>query len=303
MDTMSPVKPLEPAELYRHCDPTQFAFETTVELEDLAEVIGQPRAVEAVRFAVGIRRAGFNLFVLGPEGTGKYDVVHHYLERQAATQPPPADWCYVNNFQELHKPRALRLPAGGGAKLRRDMEHLIEELRAAIPLTFESENYRTRRQEIEEEFRERQESGFASIQRQAQERGLALIRTPMGLAFAPMRGGQVIGPEDFQKLPPEEQERTQANVSALQEELQKSLGQMPQWDRERRAKVKDLDQEVAIYAVGHLIEELCRQYLELPEVVEYLRRVERDVMEHLEEFRRPAEAPEAPPPTPADGTP
>jgi len=300
---MSPVKPLEPTELYRRCDPTQFTFETTAELEDLAEVIGQQRAVEAVRFAVGIRRDGFNLFVLGPEGTGKYDVVHHYLERQAATQPPPADWCYVNNFQEPHKPRALRLPAGGGAKLRRDMEHLIEELRTAIPLTFESENYRTRRQEIEEEFRERQESGFASIQRQAQERGLALIRTPMGLAFAPTRGGQVINPEDFQKLPPEEQERTQANVSALQEELQKSLGQMPQWDRERRAKVKDLDQEVAIYAVGHLIEELRRKYTDLPAVLDYLDRGQQDVMENLDEFRRAAEAQEAPAALPADGAP
>jgi lon-related putative ATP-dependent protease len=303
MDIMSPVKPLEPAELYRRCDPTQFTFETTAELEDLAEVIGQPRAVEAVRFGVGIRRDGFNLFVLGPEGTGKYDVVHHYLERQAATQPPPADWCYVNNFQEPRKPRSLRLPAGGGVKLRRDMEHLIEELRTAIPLTFESENYRTRRQEIEEEFRERQESGLASIQRQAQERGLALIRTPMGLAFAPMRGGQVISPEDFQKLPPEEQERTQANVSALQEELQKSLSQMPQWDRERRAKVKDLDQEVAIYAVGHLIEELRRKYTDLPAVLDYLDRVQQDVMENLDEFRRAAEAQEAPAALPADGAP
>ncbi|MGH8066743.1 MAG: Lon protease family protein [Candidatus Entotheonellia bacterium] len=299
---MGLVKPLEATALYQRCDPTQFTFESTADLEDLTEVIGQARAVEAVRFGIGIRREGFNLFALGPEGTGKYAVVRHYLERQAATQPPPSDWCYVNNFVESHKPCALRLPPGGGSKLRRDMERRVEELRTAIPATFESEHYRTRRQDIEEEFRERQEKALADVQRQAQERGLALMRTPMGLAFAPMRGGQVINPEDFQKLPPEEQERVQANVSVLQEELQKSLGQMPQWDRERRTKVKDLEQEVGRSAVGHLIEELRRQYIELPEVVEYLRRVEQDVMENLEEFLRPAEAPEAPPPMPADGT-
>jgi lon-related putative ATP-dependent protease len=297
------VKPLESAALYQRCDPTQFTFETTADLEDLTEVIGQERAVEAVRFGIGIRREGFNLFALGPEGTGKYAVVRHYLERQAATQPPPSDWCYVNNFVESHKPDALRLPPGGGPKLRRDMERLVEELRTAIPATFESEHYRTRRQEIEEEFRERQEKALADIQRQAQERGLALMRTPMGLAFAPMRGGQVISPEDFQKLPPEEQERAQRDVSTLQEELQKSLSQMPQWERERRTKVKDLEQEVGRYAVGHLIEEVRRQYTELPEVVEYLGRVQQDVMQNLEEFRRAAEAPEAPPPIPADGTP
>jgi AAA domain len=203
IQTMGLVKPLEATALYQRCDPRQFAFATTAELEDLTEVIGQRRAVEAVSFGIGIRRDGFNLFALGPEETGKYGVVRHYLERQAATHPPPADWCYINNFAEPHKPHALRLPPGGGVGLRRDMERLVEELRTAIPATFESENYRARRQEIEEEFRERQEKALANIQRQAQERGLALLRTPMGLAFAPMRGGQVISPEDFQKLPPE----------------------------------------------------------------------------------------------------
>src|SRR5262245_1045811 len=241
---MGLVKPLEATALSQRCDPTQFTVESTADVEDLAEVIGQARAVEAVRFGVGIRRAGFNLFALGPEGIGKYAVVRHYLERQAATHPPPSDWCYVNNFVEPHQPCALRMPAGGGPPLRREMERLVEEWRTAIPATFESEHYRTRRQDIEEAFRERQEQALADVQRQAQERSLALMRTPMGLAFAPMRGGQVINPEDFQTLPTEEQARVQADVSALQDALQTSLGQLPHWDRDRRTQVKDLDQEV-----------------------------------------------------------
>src|SRR5262245_20144699 len=118
---MGRVKPLEPTALYQRCDPTQFTFDSTADVEDLTAVIGQARAVEAVRFGVGIRRAGFNLFALGPEDTGKDAVVRHYLARQAATQPPPSDWCYVNNFVEPHKPCALRLPAGGGPQLRREM--------------------------------------------------------------------------------------------------------------------------------------------------------------------------------------
>jgi hypothetical protein len=146
---MGLVKPLEATALYQRCDPAQFTFETTADLQDLAEVIGQERAVEAVRFGIGIRRDGFNLFALGPEGTGKYAVVRHYLERQAATQPPPSDWCYVNNFVEAHKPCAIRLPPGGGAALRREKERLVEELRTAIPPTDESEKYTTRRQDIE----------------------------------------------------------------------------------------------------------------------------------------------------------
>jgi lon-related putative ATP-dependent protease len=300
---MGLVRPLEAAALYQRCDPMQFSFETTADLEDLTGVIGQARAVEAVRFGIGISHEGYNLFALGPEGTGKYAVVRRYLERQAADRPPPSDWCYVNNFVEAYKPRALRLPAGGGSRLRRDMERLVEELRTAIPATFESENYRRRRQDIEEEFRERQDRVLTELQRRAQERGLALIRTPMGLAFAPTRGGEVISPEEFQKLPPPEQERAQADVSALQEELQKSLGQMPQWDRERRAKVKELNQEVGMFAVGHLIEELRRTYLDLPAVLAYLTSVQQDVIDNLDEFlgitdTPPAAPAEASPPRP-----
>jgi lon-related putative ATP-dependent protease len=297
---MGLVRPLEAAALYQRCDPMQFSFETTADLEDLTGVIGQARAVEAVRFGIGISHEGYNLFALGPEGTGKYAVVRRYLERQAADRPPPSDWCYVNNFVEAYKPRALRLPAGGGSRLRRDMERLVEELRTAIPATFESENYRRRRQDIEEEFRERQDRVLTELQRRAQERGLALIRTPMGLAFAPTRGGEVISPEEFQKLPPPEQERAQADVSALQEELQKSLSQMPQWDRERRAKVKELNQEVGMFAVGHLIEELRRTYLDLPAVLAYLTSVQQDVIDNLDEFLG---IPDTPPSAPAEASP
>src|SRR3990172_5247178 len=155
---MACITPLDPAALCRRCDPRQFPFETTVEVEELTEVIGQARAVDAVRFGIGIRHEGYNLFVLGPAGTGKRYLVEGFLTQRASTEPTPSDWCYVNNFAQPHKPRALRLPPGWGVKLRREMERLMEELRASLSAAFESDQYRTRRQEIEESFKERQGS-------------------------------------------------------------------------------------------------------------------------------------------------
>ncbi|MGE5503316.1 MAG: Lon-like protease helical domain-containing protein, partial [Actinomycetota bacterium] len=114
-----PVQPLSPADLYRACDPAGFTFETTADLADHDEPIGQDRAVEAIRFAIGMRHRGFNLFALGPDGTGRRSMLLQYLGQAAAEQPVPDDWCYVNNFAESYKPRAIRLPSGRGQPFKK----------------------------------------------------------------------------------------------------------------------------------------------------------------------------------------
>ena len=193
---MTEIKRLQSMELYRHCDPEQFDFETTADLEALKQIVGQPRAVEAMRFGMGIGQEGYNIFALGPPGTGKQSVIRRFFERWAESEPVPDDWCYVNNFEESHKPRAIRLPAGKGGDFRDRMEHLVEQLHTAISSAFESEEYQTRRQAIQEEFQEQQSQALEEIQKRAQEESVALIRTPVGFAAAPVRDGEVLPRRD-----------------------------------------------------------------------------------------------------------
>ncbi len=279
-------------QLRKICDPSQFSFETTDELEDLDQILGQGRAVEAILFGIGIQREGYNLFALGPSGTGKRTVTRQFLKERAASEPTPSDWCYVNNFEQRHRPRTLRLPPGQGGALREDMEELIEELGAAIPAAFESEDYRTRKQEVEEEFKERQEQAFNEIRKQAKERNIALIRTPAGLAFAPLQESEVISPDEFQKLPEDQRKQFEASISELQERLQETLHQARQWEREARKRVKELDRQVGMFAVGHRLDELREKYAELPDVVAYLDAVQQDVVENVDGFREPEEPPQ-----------
>ncbi|HUX76489.1 MAG TPA: ATP-binding protein [Anaerolineae bacterium] len=290
---MAPVQPLSADQLCRTCDGSQFDFETTAELEDLNEIIGQERAVGAVQFGIGIRREGYNLFALGPSGTGKRTTIGQFLDRKAAAEPVPSDWCYVNNFEQAHKPCALRLPSGQAIVLRKDMEQFIEELLTTIPAAFESEDYRTRRQEAQEEFKERQEKAFNELQNHARERSIALIRTPTGLAVAPLKEGEVISPDEFQKLPDEERKRFEEDIAEVQARLQETLPQARQWEHEARKKVKELDRQVATFAVGGMMDELRDKYAELPDVVNYLDTVQQDVVENVDEFRKPDEAPQA----------
>jgi lon-related putative ATP-dependent protease len=288
---MGRIESLKPEALYRRCDPEQFQFKTSAELDDLKVSIGQARAVEAVKFGTGIRREGYNLFALGPSGTGKFKMVSDYLRQKVAAEPIPSDWCYVNRFDDPQKPRALELPPGQAVGLRQAMEKLVEELRSSIPAAFETEDYRTRKQVIEEEVKERHQKAFEELQREGEQKEIALVRTPAGLVFAPTHKNEVISPEEFQKLSQTERERMEKEITALQQHLQTIMRQAPQWEREGREKVKALNQEVATFAVGHLIEELRKKYTAIPAVVEFLNAVQQDVIENVEVFLSPPQSP------------
>ena len=282
---MTTVSTLPAEALYTSCDPQQFAFETTAELEDLQEIMGQARAIEALHFGVGIKRDGYNLFVLGPSGIGKYTVVRQYLEQKASGGKSPDDWCYVNNFLQSHKPCAIRLPAGKGQILRQDMEHLINELKSTISAAFESEEYQARVREIEEDYKERREGSLKNLAEESEHQGLALIRTPGGFAFAPQQDGEVIKPEAYEKLSAEEKHRIEDAVEVLQKKLGEIVQHTPQWQREAREKVRALDHEVGLFAVGGLIEELRKKYADMDRVLSYLDAIQTDIMDHLSEFR------------------
>ena len=150
------------------------------------------------------------------------------------------------------------------------MERLIEDLRTSLASAFESEEYQTQRRALEEEFQERQQESLKGLQEKANEQGFALLRTPSGLAFAPLRDDEVLPPEEFQKLAQEEQDRIQQEVEVLQNELQQALQQVPRWEREFRARLSELQQEVAGFVLTDLMKELFEKYESLDVVVDYL---------------------------------
>lgn len=167
-----------PADLLRkRCDPAALGFATTAELSPLDQPLGQERAIKAVHFAIGMRSAGYNLFALGPEGTGKATLILDSLRKAAAARPAPNDWVYVHNFAEPHRPKALCLPPGRGPDFKRAMDQMVEELRQSIPAAFEAEEYRAKRQVLEEQFKESREGAFRDVQQRASKRGIAVIRT------------------------------------------------------------------------------------------------------------------------------
>jgi lon-related putative ATP-dependent protease len=275
---------LLPDQLFTRCDPNTLPGDSTDDLEDLPGLIGQERAIDAVAFGIGLRRQGYNLFALGVSGTGKHSVIADYLRREAGRQRTPDDWCYVNNFADPQRPKALRLPAGRAGPLRDAMRRLVVELTAVLPATFENEDYRARREVINEQFKQQSEQAFNELQERAKAKNIALIRTPLGLALAPLRNGEVLRPEEFEKLAEADQRDMRQAIESLQGELEALVRKIPDWERKHREAVRGLNHEVTKFAVDHMIQEVQNPYRDLPSVVEYLEEVERDIVENSEDF-------------------
>lgn len=291
---MSHRSPLSVEVLRKRCDPADLPFETTEELDGLKDALGQDRGLKALRFGVKMGQPGYNLYVLGPAGLGKHELVQHVLDKLISEESPPSDWCYVNNFDDPRRPRALQLPADWGEELRRDVVRLQEDLADAIPAAFESDEYRARVQEIRSDYEEAEEARFKALHDRAAERGIALLRTPAGFAFAPMKGGEVISPEEFANLPSEERRRIETAVEELQKELAAMIQRVPQQRREMRERIRDLNEEVATSVISPRVADLKQTYQECPAVLDYLQAMQKDMVENVDAFRRSEEGPPTP---------
>ncbi len=285
-------------QVFRTCDAGSLPFQTITELEDPAFPLGQKDAIDALKFGVSIRHPDYHIYAFAPAGETRLSFVKDYLESEAASHPAPADYCYVANFDNPQRPRALSLPAGRGAQLRDAMKQLVQELRAVLPAAFESDDYRARRQVVDEQFKQRHDKAFSSLQNRAQKEHVALIRTPMGIAFAPMHANEVVRPEEFQRMREVDRKAITTTIESLQSELEAILRQIPIWEREHREEVRKLNRDVTRVAVAHLTEELRAAFQDLPEVAIYLGAVEHDVLENADNFlasdSRHGEAPAGP---------
>jgi lon-related putative ATP-dependent protease len=281
-------EPLPAAALYRRTDLSGLDFRTTKELEDVETLVGQDRALGAVRFAARMRARGYNLFVIGAKASGKHAAVRGYLAERARSFPAPEDWIYVNDFDDPHRPRALRLPAGLGPMVARRMAELVKDLRDTVPTLFEGEDYRLKRQALEKAFAERSEAGFKAVAEEAAKRDMALLRTPQGLVVAPVEDGKPMPQERFAELPQDQRDTLVAAIEEVQEHLRAVVHKAPIVERERQAAVRDLDRREAAVLVDVQVAE-AREGLDLPaEAATWFERLREDLIDNIVLFARPA---------------
>jgi len=276
---------LTPDELYNPCDPSVFHFETTEEVQPLDGTVGQDRAVDAVEFGVDIETHGFNIYAAGAPGTGKSSLVKAYVRKAAKDKPVPSDWCYVFNFVDANSPTAIELPAGGGKVFAKEMEELIKYCRIEIPKVLEGDEYEKRRERALRTYETEREDLMTVARGKAEAVHFQVQVSATGIVISPIKEGKTISREDFQTLPTEEQKVIRKKSEALEEELNQIWKKMRALEKEAREKIKELEQEIALGAVGHMLDALKEKYQDYPKVLRYLDGVQQDIIESLEDFK------------------
>ncbi|MCW8934002.1 MAG: AAA family ATPase [Gammaproteobacteria bacterium] len=278
------IKPLSSDQLRPQCTAETLPFKTSAELEDLPDILGQDRAFQAIEFGINVTHRGFNLFVMGSSGLGKHGLIRKYLSKVALQKEPPSDWCYVHNFEQDYKPKALKLPAGKGRDFKKDMKNLIEDLGKAINAAFETSEYQEQIQVIERSFQNKQSSLLEKHAEQARLQSINLSNTPSGFMLTPIVDGRNITEEEYDELPNELKDEIEDKIASFQEELEYLAPEMSRQRREHNIKIKKLNRKVALFASGNLIKDTKRKYKALTQVVNYLKGLQEDVLHHLEEF-------------------
>jgi len=281
------------------CDPKHVKCETTEEMPLLEEIVGQERAVKALRFGLGIRERGFNIYVAGLPGSGRTTAVTDFLKEIAKDKPVPSDWCYVNDFSDPFVPRALELPAGRGKEFQKDIKSFIEEVRRALPKVFESDDYASKREAVIGAVEGERKELLSRLNERAREEGFALESSPIGVLIIPVIEGKPVSDQELMALPAQIRDEIEKKREQLRRELRNAFRQLRGQEKRVNEEIQKLNREVAIYAIGHLVDALMEKYGGLPEVRDYVESLRNDVLEYLTIFvSEPKEAPQLPFPAP-----
>jgi lon-related putative ATP-dependent protease len=278
--------------LYARIDPKTLGFDTTESLCPPEEgVVAQDRAIEAIKFGMGMKDVDYNIFVAGQPKTGLTYIARTFLEKTAKGEPTPPDCCYVYNFKEPDSPNYLSLTAGRGKELKKSMEQFVQTLQAKIPEVFDSEDYSAKEAEVHQAFERQRREIIDALSQRAKEEGFILQFSQVGMVIVPAtEDGQPMSQEELSQLPEEKKQELRQKSDNLQKEMNDAIKDIRKAEAAFREKHSKLDAEIAMYVVGHLMETLEEQFKDEEEALDYFKEVQEDILENIDDFKKKQEA-------------
>lgn len=283
------ITPLPPEALRRAADPAGYGFRSTAELEPLDILVGQDRALDALTFGIAIEAPGYNVFILGDEGTGRRTAALDLIRERAASRAAPDDWCYINDFDDPRRPRALSLPAGRARRLAEDIESVISSLTSELPRVLGSEEYQRQRKSILDRLAESRKEIFQYAETEAEKRGLAVVQGPQAILLAPKANGRLLTDEDLAQLPAEQREEIERNRKEVQDLFEDALRHFAEAANKAQEALRELNRRTIATTLAFLLQDLRRRYATLTGVIAFIDAIERDLASVIDKLTLMAE--------------
>ncbi len=279
------IKKLQTEELRIFIDPTTLNLDNIEEILPLETIKGQDRAIRALEFGIGNKAFGFNIYVSGYPGTGRMDAVKNFISNKAKEQETPPDWCYVNNFDSSYHPNVLQLPTGRAIEFKNDMKDFVQDSKNVLSRVFEGEEYVSQKEDIIKEADSKKNEMFLNLNNIAKEKNFTIQNTPFGISPVPVKDQQQpMTNEDFKNLEKNKQEEILKEQEKLKDLVKNNLRKGQEIEKEANHKIKELDKNVAKYAIEPLIENLKEKYASIDDVINYLNEVKKDIVENFSDF-------------------
>jgi predicted ATP-dependent protease len=255
-------------------------------VEPLKNLAGQSRAQEAVRFGLGITAEGYNIAVSGPALSGRSAVARIHVAEAAAARPPAPDWCYLYNFGDPRRPRAVSLPPGAAGELERALGQLVTICKAEIPRAFDAEAYVNQAQRTVEPFTRQREAALQTLEQTVRAIGFALNPSPMGLIPVPcLKDGTPMTQEQFNSLPDADRAAIERRSADAQDAIGATGRQLRHLEADASAAVEAVDREITRFVVGRVLDELRKRF-NGESLGEHFTAVESDIVANLSVFKR-----------------
>lgn len=282
---MPSYRELDHKSLKKYWNEREFDFDTTAALGPFDGIIGQDRAAKAMDFGVRMKSGSYNIYMSGAAGTGKTSYAQAFVNKIAKDQPVADDWCYVYNFDDPGQPVAINLSPGIGRQFCTDMDEFIEVLQVEIPKAFSGEEYENERAALYKEFQSRRSDLMTELQQKAKDQGFELKLSNSGMYFLPVVDGTVLDEEQYAKLEGQLKKEVNKKLNDLQLEAVEIMRRTRDLEKEIKNRIKDLDNKIALFAVGLHMNELKEKYLQNGKIQKYLDGIKKDILMNIDDFK------------------
>ena len=283
---MKKIKELKSASLNNTFNVDSLQFTTTDEVEPFNGIIGQERALEAIKSAMQIPQKGFNLYIAGTLGIGKTAYALSVVNSLSEKLPVPQDYCYINNFENPNEPIAVCLAPGEGMEFKQDMNRFINSIITRINKELTGDMYEKEKKTIVDRYKRAKENLMREFDKSTFEKGFKVRNTENGIYFSPVHNGVVLDEKSFKVLDEKTKKYFEEKSPEIQEQTLQVLKELDALDKKCEQVLKEWENNLATFAVTQCMSDLKIKYKKNLKIQNFLYSIQSDVVKNVDLFKK-----------------